>query len=302
MYQTCAWPRETGLLETPMEIAGTDIMVVRPYDGRRIRKALLDFDGTLSREREGWINLMVACNLGALCQAVDDTKPEEALEWVIGDIEKTIGVPTYTQMRRLADEIRRRGGEPKEPGEYKGVYTSLLGMLVRKRHDKMESGTLYPSDLQVTGSTHLLSNLAARIGSDSMYIASGTDIGPVLESVRRLGYDKFFGEQNIVAAGSSGDPEQCAKQMVIERLAREQNLQPGELLCIGDGFPEVLYTYHAGGICVGVVTPDKSNYRHLGHFTPEKKRDRLVRAGAHILVPHFLDSEELVNTIFSAQP
>ena len=41
-------------------ISGKDIEIIRSFDGRNLTTVLFDFDGTLSRERDGWVNLMVA--------------------------------------------------------------------------------------------------------------------------------------------------------------------------------------------------------------------------------------------------
>ncbi len=286
-------------LDKPVNIPGTNIELVRPYDGRGIIKVLFDFDGTLSRERDGWPNLMVACNSSALVQAIDDISPKEAIEWVIKDIETTIGIPTYIQMERLASEIERRGGKSKDPAIYKEVYNNSLVAMVKEVHKKLEAGELSSSDLQVTGSIELLSALQERLGNkDSLYLASGTDIEPVVGSVKLLGFDDFFTEERIEAARAT-NPRQCAKELVVNQLIDKQNLQKGQLGCFGDGSPEILHTYLAGGVCVGVLTPDHSYYEREGHFTVEQKRERLIDAGAHILVPDFSCASALVEVMFS---
>ena len=87
---------------------------------------------------------------------------------------------------------------------------------------------------------------------------------------------------------------------MIHRLIDEVGIRGEELVTFGDGFPEMLYTYRAGGIGVGVLSRDESHYEHLGHFTVEQKRERLIRAGAHILVHSpFGDVPELLDTVFA---
>ena len=316
-------PGKQGLLSEPRRVAGTHIEIVRPFDGRALRAVLLDFDGTLSLERDGWPNLMVATNSAALAQAVPGVSPAEAIDWVIRDIEFNIGAPTFVQMKRLAAEIVRRGGVATDAGRYKAVYNHALVAMVAAVHSRLASGQIHIADLTVSGAFDLLEALRDQFGHRALHLASGTDIAPVRESVRLLGFDVFFcdghGEpagpddpagrndrdacfsNRIIAAGSTGDPEQCAKELVIAKLVAEENLQPGQLLCFGDGFPEILHAYRAGGVCVGVVTPDHSYYESQGHFSVAQKRERLVHAGAHVLVPDFRDAETLVQVLRSGQ-
>jgi len=277
---------------------GTNIEIIRPFDGRNITTVLFDFDGTLSRERDGWVNLMVAANSGAMAQAIPGMSVLEAVEWVINDIEQTIGIPTYQQMKRLADEISNRGGSNLSPQRYKDIYNDALTSMVKTAHQRYLSGELEIEDLRVPGAIELLTELNRKFGKNALFLSSGTDIKPVKESVKILGYEKFF-EDRIMASGLNGNHDNCPKQLIIEKLIAERNLQPGQLLTFGDGVPEIEYANRSGGICVGVLTPDKSHYENRGHFTIEKKRERLIKAGANIVVPDFRDSSKLVAIVCS---
>lgn len=270
--------------------------LIRPFDGRSITTVLFDFDGTLSLERDGWVNLMVATNSAALAQAVPEISPEEAEEWVLRDIETSIGIPTYMQMKQLAAEIERRGGTALAPGRYKKVYISAVEAMVDSIHRKLEKNEINVESLRVPGALDLLNELAAKFGKESLYLASGTDIDPIKHSVRLLEYDGFFGDR-VVASGSLANPEMCAKKNVVQRLLNEQHIGPGQLLCFGDGSPEIQYTSDAGGICVGVLSPDRSYYENDGHFTVSQKRERLINAGAHVLVSDFSDAARLVEVV-----
>ena len=268
------------------KINGTNIEIIRPFDGRNLTTVLFDFDGTLSRERDGWINLMVVTNSAALVQAIPDMSVAEAVEWVINDIEQTIGIPTYQQMKRLAEEIDRRGGTSLSPQRYKEVYINALTAMVQSVHQKLTNHELELEELRVPGSIELLTELRHRFGADALYLASGTDITPVKESVKLLGYQKFFGDR-IIASGSTVNPDECPKQIIIETLVADRNLQPGQLLCFGDGVPELEYANAFGGVCVGLLTPDSSHYELQNHFTMDRKRTRLIKAGAHVLAPDY---------------
>jgi len=282
----------------PRTIPRTNIEIVRPYDGRGLRAALFDFDGTISLERDGWPNLMVACNAAALHQAVPGMSYKDAIEWAIHDIEETIGIPTYMQMKRLAAYIEAMGGKPRTPAEYKAIYNEQLLNMVEKKRKDVDDGKIRRSELLVPGSEEFIRYLRV-----PLYVASGTDIKPVRESIVFLGLGGYFDGEKIVAA-TADNPEQCAKQMVVKKLVREKNLREGELLGIGDGRPELENTRDQGGVCVGVLTPDSSFYdngMYKSHFTVEQKRERLLEAGAHVLVPDFSCARALIEVLFSKQ-
>jgi len=280
------------------KINGTNIEIIRPFDGRNITTVLFDFDGTLSRERDGWVNLMVATCSAAMVQAVPGILVSEVVEWVIADIENTIGIPTYQQMKRLADEIYKRGGAGLSPQRYKDIYNDALVSMVKTTHQKFLKGELNIEDLRVPGAIELLAELEKKFGKEALFLSSGTDIQPVRESVKILGYEKFF-EDRIIASGSNGNSTQCPKKFIIEKLIEERDLKSGQLLTFGDGVPEIEYTEKIGGVGLGVLTPDQSYYEFRGHFTIEQKRERLIKTGAHILVPDFRCAAKLVEVVCS---
>lgn len=277
----------------------TSVEIIRPFDGRNLAAVLFDFDGTLSRERDGWVNLMVATCSAAMVQAVSEISVAEAVEWVIKDIEQTIGIPTYQQMKRLANEISKRGGSSLSPQRYKDIYNNALTAMVSANHRKLEAGELNIEDLRVPGAHEFLVLLEQRLGKNALFLSSGTDIQPVRESVKILGYDFF--EDRIIASGSNGNNKDCPKQLIIERLIAERSLQSGQLLTFGDGVPEIEHTNRFGGIGVGVLSPDHSYYEHRGYFTIAKKRERLIAAGAHLIIPDFREATMLIELISSHQ-
>ncbi len=276
------------------------VEIIRPFDGRNITTVLFDFDGTLSRERDGWINLMVATNAAAMAVALPEAPIPEIFHWTIEDIERTIGIPTYQQMKRLAEAIRARGGMALSPRRYKDVYNAVLTAMVQTAHRQVERGQRSMEELRVPGAIELLTMLAEKLGRNSLFLASGTDIEPVKQSVQRLGYSIFF-EDRIMASGFHHNENECPKQQIIAQLMRDRLLGPGQLLTFGDGVPEIEHTVRAGGIAVGVLTPDLSHYEFQGHFTLENKRERLIHAGAQILVPDFREAQQLIKLLFSEQ-
>jgi hypothetical protein len=77
--------------------------------------------------------------------------------------------------------------------------------------------------------------------------------------------------------------------MVIERILREEGLHGEELLGFGDGFVEIEEVRKAGGVAVAVAS-DEVARRGVNAW----KRERLVRAGADIVVPEYRQHEALL--------
>ena len=69
-----------GSMRKTAKISGTNIEIIRPFDGRNLTTVLFDFDGTLSLERDGWVNLIVATCSAAMVQAVPGISVAEAVE------------------------------------------------------------------------------------------------------------------------------------------------------------------------------------------------------------------------------
>src|SRR5262249_30036296 len=119
-----------------------------------------------------------------------------------------------------------------------------------------------------------------------LYLASGTDLNYVQNEVRALGLAGYFGEHIY---GAIDDYQNFSKKMVIERLVRELKLEPGALVGFGDGFVEIEEVKRAAGIAIGVASDEK-------HRTGinEWKRNRLIQAGADIIVPDYRELDALL--------
>ncbi len=299
---TYPFPGTEGLLAQPVPVANTDsnIEIVRPFSGRSLSVGLFDFDGTISDERVGWPNLIVANNVAYLIAlSSPHLEHRQAEELVLADIEATIGIPTYLQMKRLRTMIEKHGyqGPELDPRMFKDSYNDALIGMVSSRRAQLATGEMTMDDLRIDGAMELLQGINARL-SRGIYLASGSDLDAVTESVEHLGYSEFFPRERIAAAGSLG-PEDDAKEAVIDGLLNDSGIRGEELVTFGDGFPEMLYTHRAGGVGVGVVSRDESHYEHLGHFTIEQKKQRLLNAGAHLIVHDpYRNVPELLDAIF----
>src|SRR5436309_3278867 len=106
-----------------MMLPGGEIEVLRPDLKRgRFRAALFDFDGTLSLIREGWPQVMIPLMVEVLRgtgTAETDTELTASVEEFVMRLN---GRQTIYQMMQRADEVRKRGGTPREPLEYKHEY------------------------------------------------------------------------------------------------------------------------------------------------------------------------------------
>ena len=73
----------------------------------------------------------------------------------------------------------------------------------------------------------------------------------------------------------------------------ENNLQGPELAVFGDGPVEIRECRKRDGIAIGIASDE---IRRHG-LNPEK-RTRLIKAGAHIIVPDFSKQEMLIKLLF----
>jgi phosphoglycolate phosphatase-like HAD superfamily hydrolase len=267
-----------------------EIEVLRPDLPRgRFRSALFDFDGTLSLIREGWPQVMIPMMVAALRETGTAETEGELTASVEEFVMRLNGRQTIYQMIQLAEEVRRRGGRPLEPLAYKHRYHDLLMERIRGRLAALESGAAVPEDWTVPGSHALLEALRAR--GLRLYLASGTDLKYVRREAELLGLTPYFGEHIY---GALDDYKNFSKQMVIERILREHGLRGEELLGFGDGFVEIEEIKRVGGVAVAVAS-DEVNRRG----THAWKRDRLVRAGADVVIPEYRRHERLLRYLFA---
>src|SRR6266511_3217428 len=118
-----------------------EIEILRPDLPRgRFRSVLFDFDGTLSLIREGWPQVMIPMMVQAL-RETGTTETDEQLTAAVEDfVMRLNGRQTIYQMIQLAEEVRRRGGEPLEPLAYKHRYHDLLMARIQSRLAALASG------------------------------------------------------------------------------------------------------------------------------------------------------------------
>jgi phosphoglycolate phosphatase len=281
--------RVTGQLETRF-LPGTGIEIVRETEPRvPPRYALFDFDGTLSLVREGWPDVMIPMMVRIL-QATGTAETAETLTAVVTRFVMELnGKQTIYQMMRLADEIRSRGGEPDDPQAYKQQYHDLLTQRIDVRRDGLRSGTIAPESLMVPGAVALLTALKAR--GVELYLASGTDENYVREEIALLRLDPFFGPH---VYGAVADYKSFSKQMVIERILRENKVDGDRFIGFGDGYVEIDNIKGVGGIAIAVASDEAGR----SGLPDPWKRDRLIGVGADIVIPDYRHGRELLDYLW----
>jgi len=267
-----------------------------PLPKANIKHAVFDHDGTVSTLRQGWEQVMapvmIRAILGDKYKTADETLYHKVRNRVLDYIDQSTGIQTIVQMEALVEMVREFGHVPgheiRDKFGYKEIYNDALMELVNKRVEKFKHGELDIHDYTIKGALEFLEALRKR--GIRLYLASGTDCDDVVAESRALGYAELF-DGGIY--GSLGDVAKYSKKMVIEKIMTENDLQGQELAVFGDGPVEIRECRKRDGIAVGIATDE---IRRHG-LNPEK-RTRLVKAGAHIIVPDFSQLDKLIKLLF----
>lgn len=270
-----------------------DIEIIRLNLPRgRFRAALFDFDGTLSLLREGWPEVMISMMVGIL-QEVDPVIREPEWTAIVEEFVMQLnGRPTLEQMVRFAEEIQVRGGEPLDSSEYKRMFLDRLMVRVGSRISDLQTGRVEPTEWMVSGASAILEALSER--GVALYLASGTDLASVRREAELLGLAHYFG--NHIYAPRDDDDRSFSKRAVIARMQAETKATRAELVGFGDGVIEIEELKRAGGVAVAVA----SDVEHRGRVNAWK-RDRLIRAGADIVIADFDPGDRLVAWLFDEE-
>jgi phosphoglycolate phosphatase-like HAD superfamily hydrolase len=271
-------------------LPNTAIEIVRPNILRgEIRHALFDFDGTLSLIREGWQEVMVPMMVDVLMETPRHESREELTTIVREFVDRLTGKQTIYQMLQLQEEVRARGGQPLEALEYKRLYYDLLWQRIAHRVEGLKAGTIPREEMLVPGSLDILEALQAR--GVTCYLASGTDIAYVKDEAEALGLTPYFAGGIY---GALDEWEKFSKALLIQQILKEHQLSGHQLVVFGDGYVEIENAVAVGGIAVGVASDE---VRRAG--INAWKRNRLINAGAHLIIPDFREADALVRYLFA---
>ncbi|RMG01444.1 MAG: HAD family hydrolase [Planctomycetota bacterium] len=270
--------------EAPTFLPGTHIEIVRSVSTRRYRHALFDFDGTLSLIREGWPEVMIPMMVEILQETPRAETEEKLREHVTSFVMRLNGKQTIYQMIRLADEVKRRGGTPLDPFEYKAEYLRRLHARIDSRKTALRNGSVSPDDLLVPGARRFLTLLRER--GLILHLASGTDEEDVIDECRLLGLEAFFEDR---VHGARKEFRRFSKARVIADILEHEHVQGDALLGFGDGYVEIDNVKAAGGTAVAVASDEK----HRSGRADPWKRKRLIAVGADLVVPDYREGEAL---------
>ncbi|MEC7868955.1 MAG: HAD family hydrolase [Candidatus Poribacteria bacterium] len=263
----------------------TSIEILNKIERGKVRHAILDFDGTISLIRDGWQNVMVPMMIDVLMETPTDESRKQLESTVVKFVDQLTGKQTIYQMIRLCEEIQKRGGTAKDPLDYKDMYNDRLLPIVNDRITKLENQEIKSNDLRVPMSLEFLQKLTAY--DIKCYLASGTDIEFVKHEAKLLGVAEYFDGEIF---GALREFSKFSKEMVIKKILADFDLNGSELLIVGDGYVEIQNAKSVNAIAVGVVTKENNVYDMNAN-----KRQRLIRAGADIIIPDFREVDQLLS-------
>lgn len=261
--------------------------IIRQRKKLPVRAALLDWDGTISTLREGWEDVMAPMMLE--CINADRQDDPTLIDEIQTYINESTGIQTIYQMQWLTQRVEAEGKQkPLTPWEYKEIYNVRLLKRVKDRVEALENRTKNPADFMIQGSSTFLKHLVDR-GVD-IYVASGTDHDDVVRETKCLGLYDFF--KGVEGAPMEIGKIECSKDKVIRNLLTNAGVSSENLIVVGDGKVEILLGAEFGAYTIGVASDEKNL-----HGINLKKKNRLLKAGADMIIGDYIHIEELSNNL-----
>jgi phosphoglycolate phosphatase len=249
--------------------------------------AVFDFDGTLSLLRRNWQDVMIPMMVDILLETGSGESRDELHAQVEEFVMRLNGRQTIYQMMQLADEVRKRGTEPREPLAYKRQYHDLLWQQVGRRVDSVRAGKAPREQVTVPAAERLLARLRQR--GVTLYLASGTDLNYVQDELAVLQLDGYFGPH---VYGALDDYKRFSKAMIIEQIIRDTGVRGDQILGFGDGFVEIEEVKKVGGLAIGVASNEETR-----EGVNPWKRTRLIQAGADVIIGDYRCQDELLRRL-----
>ncbi len=267
-------------------VPGTQIEIINETERGRFKYVLFDFDGTVSLLREGWQRIMGPVMIEMIC---GDTEPTPEIEHEVHEyIEESTGIQTILQMEHLVEMVRAHGlvSEDRilDARGYKKVYNDRLMVPVNERIAKLEAGELTLEDVTLRGALDCVRAIRKR--GLTLYVFSGTDRADVRNEAGKVTAAQYFDE--IWGALASFD--EYSKEKVLRDIITTHALHGSEVLVVGDGPVEIRNAKEFDCVAVGVASNEVE-----GHGWNEEKRERLIRAGADIMIPDFGEHDALID-------
>ncbi len=247
----------------------------------RLRHAIMDWDGTVSLLRGGWVEVMVDVCI--------ESAPSLDRTLVHTEMLALNGKPSIHQMVRMAELVSASGGTPQHPDEYHRIYSERLARAAEDRVRELRAGGSRDAHT-VPGAIGFLDALAAR--GLAISLVSGTSHPELIEEADLLGITARFGGR-IHGPRDLADRE-FTKRAAIHALVAEHEVSGEDLLAVGDGPVEMRETKALGGLAIGVASDESTpGSRRFD----EHKRRQLLDCGADIVVPDYVDATALIALI-----
>ena len=93
--------------------------------------------------------------------------------------------------------------------------------------------------------------------------------------------------------GALKEYKRFSKEMVIKGILSDFNLGGDQLLIVGDGYVEIQNAKAVGAIALGVASVENNIFNMNAN-----KRQRLINAGADIIIPDFGEKDNLIEYLF----
>lgn len=292
-------PELAGDIRLASYLDGTDIEIINPdaVNYGRPEVAVFDHDGTVSTIRHGWEKIMREVMIEAITgDSFSSLSPEKIsgiYEDIDGMIEKTTGIQTIVQMQMLSDMVRRYGYVPeseiRSAAEYKKIYNAALNRAVDAKYARIASGINDPSDFTMKGSLEFIKDLGQ--AGIKVFLASGTDLVDVRKETDAFGTTGLFTGGVFGSVGDiSSDPKKAVMRDIIRSISDAGSCGSMRAVVFGDGPVEIREGKKNGFLAIGVLSDED---RRFGLNL--RKRERLVLAGADILIPDFSWAHVLKN-------
>ncbi len=252
----------------------------------KIKTVIFDFDGTISTLRFGWEEIMKDY-MYEMIAGNNEMDNEKLIKEIKTYIDESMGVQTIYQMQWLKERVIKEGRtQALDIWDYKRGYNILLIDKVRSKIKKIFSNDLIPNDFRIKGSFEFIKELYEK--GYKLYIASGTDHEDVVKEMRSLEVFEYFEK----VKGAPSNKIQCPKESIVSYLLEDLKYKGNEVLIIGDGKVEIQLARKIGGKAIGMATEEKESLT-----INERKRKKLIEAGANIIIPNFLAKDKIISWI-----
>jgi sugar/nucleoside kinase (ribokinase family)/beta-phosphoglucomutase-like phosphatase (HAD superfamily) len=265
----------------------TEIEIINPNVIKNFNSfpeiAIFDHDGTLSTMRQSWEKIMSKMMAKAILEdsydLIDSTMLKKITEDVDSLIEKTTGIQTILQMADLIKLIKKykyvEDKDIKTPAQYKASYKVLLNDGLKRKYELFELKHLNVKDLTIKDAIKTLKYFKDK--GVTNYLASGSDKDDVEKEVVTFGYANYF-DGGIF--GSVGDINHDPKKKVMKDIISK--VEGKNVVVFGDGPVEMREGKKNNFLTIGLVSNEQQRFG----INPAK-RERLILAGADILIPDF---------------